>query len=184
MYQKLKAWANRRHPNKASQWVANKYWQSIGDENWVFATSPTGGKTLRLLSHQQTSIVRHVKVKGEASPYNGDWIYWSSRMGKHPEVHLRVATLLKKQKGKCAHCDLFFKDGDLMDIDHRIPKSKGGRDSYENLQLLHRHCHDVKSALDDKAEGMRDKHQVIEEPCAGKLASTVLQTSRVGDNPA
>ena len=53
--------------------------------------------------------------------------------------------------GKCAYCGLFFQDGDLMEIDHKIPRSKGGKDSYDNLQLLHGHCHDVKTAADNAA---------------------------------
>jgi len=32
--------------------------------------------------------------------------------------------------------------------------------------------------------GMRDKHQVIEEPCEGKPSCTVLKTSGVGDSLA
>ena len=72
-------------------------------------------------------------------------------MGKHPEAPMRVATLLKMQKGKCAYCGLFLQDGDLMGIDHKIPRSKGGKDSYENLQLLHGHCHDAKTATDKVA---------------------------------
>lgn len=60
----------------------------------------------------------------------------------------RVATLLKKQKGKCTHCEMFFRENDVMEVDHRIPKSLGGKDSYDNWQLLHRHCHDTKTAND------------------------------------
>src|SRR4028118_1479896 len=37
-YQKLKAWAKRRHPKKNGEWVSKKYWQSIDGDNWVFAT--------------------------------------------------------------------------------------------------------------------------------------------------
>jgi 5-methylcytosine-specific restriction endonuclease McrA len=43
---------------------------------------------------------------------------------------------------------MFFREDDVMEVDHRIPKSKGGKDSYDNWQLLHRHCHDTKTALD------------------------------------
>ncbi|MHC5731628.1 MAG: HNH endonuclease, partial [Nostoc sp.] len=96
----------------------------------------------------ETKIIRHVKVKGDASPYDGNLIYWSSRMGKHPEAPIRVATLLKKQKGKCTHCGLYFREEDVMEIDHTIPRIKGGKDDYKNLQILHKHCHDTKTALD------------------------------------
>jgi 5-methylcytosine-specific restriction endonuclease McrA len=48
----------------------------------------------------------------------------------------RTASLLKKQKGKCIHCGLYFQDGDVIELDHIIPKSKGGKDEYKNWQLL------------------------------------------------
>ncbi len=184
MYQKLRAWAKHRHPNKNGTWVSNKYWQTIGNANWVFATKQKDKNPLRLLRHSDTAIVRHVKVKDDASPYDGNLIYWSIRMGKHPEATTRVSTLLKKQKGKCTHCKLYFKDGDVLEVDHKVPKSKGGRDEYKNLQILHRHCHDVKTAEDDKAEGMYDKHQAIEEPDEVKISRPVLKTSRTGDGVA
>ncbi|MEC4819183.1 MAG: HNH endonuclease signature motif containing protein [Scytonema sp. PMC 1069.18] len=82
---------------------------------------------------------------------------------------------MKKQKGICAHCGLYFKDGDLLEIDHVKPRSKGGKDTKDNFQLLHRHCHDTKTANDDKAErGVYDKDQIIEEPCEVKISRTVL----------
>ena len=148
MYQKLKAWAQHRHSKKTGTWVSNKYWQTIGGKNWVFATKQKGKNPMRLLSHAETPIVRHVKVKGEASPYDGNLIYWSSRMGRHPETTLRMATLLKSQKGKCTHCGMYFREEDALEIDHKIPKSLGGKDQYKNLQILHRHCHDEKTTKD------------------------------------
>ena len=151
MYPKLKAWAERRHPNKSGKWVSKKYWQTIGGDNWAFATRQEGKNPMRLRSHSETPIVRHVKVKGDASPYDGNLIYWSSRMGAHPEVSTRVATLLKTQKGKCTHCGLYFREGDVLEVDHIIPRTLGGKDQYNNLQILHRHCHDRKTAEDGSA---------------------------------
>ncbi|MDZ7960184.1 MAG: group II intron reverse transcriptase/maturase [Aulosira sp. DedQUE10] len=147
-YQKLSAWSKRRHPKKNGGWVSKRYWQSIDGDNWVFATRKEGSTPLRLLKHDDTPIVRHVKVKGESSPYDGNLVYWSTRMGNNPEMPKRVATLLKKQKGKCTHCDLFFRESDVLEVDHKIPKSQGGKDIYDNFQLLHRHCHDTKTAND------------------------------------
>ena len=148
MYQKLRAWSKHRHPLKNGEWVAKKYWHPINGDNWVFATKKEGSTPLRLLDHADTPIVRHIKVKSESSTYDGNLVYWSTRMGKNPEMPSKVSKLLKKQKGKCTHCGLFFRENDVMEIDHRIPKSQGGKDSYENWQLLHRHCHDTKTAID------------------------------------
>ena len=105
--------AQRRHPKKSGGWVSNKYWQTIGDNNWVFATSQEGKNPMRLRSHTETKIIRHVKVKGDASPYDGNLIYWSTRMGEHRETTTRVATLLKSQKGKCTHCGLYLRESDV-----------------------------------------------------------------------
>lgn len=146
-YQQLRAWAKKRHPNKDAHWISDRYWLLNRGEGWVFAGRGRG-KFMRLKKHSETKIVRHIKVQGNRSPYDGDTVYWSTRMGRHPEVPKRVATLLKRQKGKCTHCGLTFKFGDLMEEDHIIPRSKGGRDIYDNLQLLHRHCHDKKTAFD------------------------------------
>lgn len=45
-------------------------------------------------------------------------------MGTHPEVPIKTAKLLKKQKGKCAHCGLHFKPDDVWEIDHVNPKAR------------------------------------------------------------
>ncbi len=180
LYQQLKRWAERRHPKKAKTWVANKYWHSQGTRNWVFAANEGKGG-YKLLNHKDTPIVRHTKVKGNRSIYDGDLVYWSSRLGKHPQMPTYKAKLLKKQKGKCNHCGLYFKDSDLMEIDHIIPKSKGGKKEYKNLQLLHRHCHDDKTTRDGSLNRAYDKGSISEEPDAPKGARPVLETSQTGD---
>jgi RNA-directed DNA polymerase len=102
-------------------------------------------------------------VEGNSSPYDGDLTYWSTRMGKHPQMPKRTASLLKKQKGKCTHCQLFFREGDILETDHIIPKALGGKDESKNLQLLHRHCHDKKTESDLKIINNYKKAKRIDE---------------------
>ncbi len=96
-------WGNRRHPNQSKKWVKNKYWHSIDGNNWRFACNKDDTKYV-LPMHFETKIVRHNKVKGNASPYDGNLLYWATRMGQYPEVKNSMAILLKKQKGKCNLC--------------------------------------------------------------------------------
>lgn len=143
-YQKLRAWAKRRCTKTNAHDTVSNYWRTVGGDNWTFATS--GG--LALVKHSSTPIVRHTKVQGARSPLDGDLVYWGKRMSSHPELPSRVATLLKRQTGKCEFCGLIFKYGDKWEVDHVIPTSRGGKNIQSNLQLLHRHCHDTKSATD------------------------------------
>ena len=65
-----------------------------------------------------------------------------------------------------------------MEIDHIIPRSLGGKNEYKNLQLLHKHCHDKKTAEDGSTVGTHDKRQSTEERNDKKLSRSVLKTSR------
>ena len=152
---RLLRWAYRRHPNKNKYWIVDKYWKTVGNDNWVFGEKE--GATL--IKHPQIAIMRHVKVKGSTSPYDGNKTYWATRKGKHPELSDSIAILLKKQKGKCNWCNLTFQDEDLIEKDHITPKSIGGNIK-DNLQLLHKHCHDKKTKDDLKAI---KKHKAIKE---------------------
>jgi RNA-directed DNA polymerase len=146
VWQKLRAWSKRRHTDKNIKFIENKYWKAInGRKEFATRDDETGYK---LYKHADTPIKRYVKVQNTRSPYDGDWVYWSSRLGKSPEVSNRMGTLLKKQKGKCNHCKLYLTLSDKLEIDHIIPKSQGGKNKIDNLQVLHRHCHDIKSAND------------------------------------
>ena len=154
-----------------------QYWDIGQGRKWTFRCRQ---QHLCLCRHDWTVIVRHVKVQGARSPFDGDWLYWSARLGRHPGVMPGVARLLKKQQGKCAWCGLFFRLGDVRNVDHIVPKSEGGTDAADNLQILHRHCHLRKHGKSSDV-GMNDNHQTTEEPCEGKLSSTVLEPSGGSD---
>lgn len=140
----LRAWSVRRRGRKHKAQAIRKYYRQGHHGKWTFTTPDD----LTLWKHTDVEIKRHNLVKPDKSPYDGDWVYWSTRRGQDIEAPTRVAKLLKKQKGKCTHCGLYFTSNDLLEIDHIIPKSQGGKDEYKNLQLLHAHCHDIKSRYD------------------------------------
>ncbi len=155
VFRKLWRWSTRRHPNKGKRWVKERYFgrETTGYtkgtnkpklRNWVFR-SPEG---VTLKFHGDTPIGRHVKVQGNRSPYDGDKVYWGKRLSSSIELTTREQKLLKLQKGKCAICREEFQHKDLWEVDHIIPRSKSGKDTYNNLQLVHAHCHDAKTRTD------------------------------------
>ena len=149
MFKKLLRWGYRRHPNKSKTWINRKYWHTIDRNTWRFSCTKDDIQYV-LPMHPETKIIRHIKVKSEASPYNGNTLYWTTRRGKHPEVKPSIARMLKSQKGKCNQCHLNFLPEDKIEIDHVTPRAAGGDNSTDNLQLLHKHCHDVKTKADLK----------------------------------
>ncbi len=169
-YLKLQRWAKRRHQNKTRGWIVSKYWR-LETGKWDFAAR----EGMRLYRHSAMPIRRHVKVRGDKSLYDGDWVYWATRLGKHPELPGAVATLLKLQNGRCARCGLFFKDGDLPAVYRQAQPTMEGNGGGTRAQLLHRHCHEDKAAeLKDAARGTRDKSRAIEEPDEAKVSRPVL----------
>jgi RNA-directed DNA polymerase len=100
-------------------------------------------------------------VKGKASPYDGNLLYWSKRLKKHAVTNNTLGKLLQRQQGKCKWCGLLFRDEDHMESDHIQPGSQGGLDRIDNKCALHLHCHDERHAQRDKtqeqATGIHDK---------------------------
>ena len=172
IWQRITRWCKRRHHNKSAKWVNSKYFRIINGRSWVFSDG-----IFSLTTHAEVPIVRHTRVRGNKSPYDGDLPYWAARQGKHPLLPVSVSKLLKSQNGKCNHCGLTFRDGDVWEIDHIIPRSLGGDNGYANLHLLHRHCHDTKTASDGSLRRTHDNGQIIEEPNEAKVSSSVLKTS-------
>jgi len=74
--------------------------------------------------------------------------------------------LYKEQNGICNGCKTEFEIRNL-DIDHIIPKSKGGGDYYENYQLLCTSCNRLKG--DRPMEYLRMKRDKVEELLKEKI---------------
>ena len=81
----LWCWAKRRHPGKSAHWIVNRYWHSLNGRK-VFAAE-TGMRTqagqpawFRLVLPTATRILRHVKIKAAANPYDPLWFdYFEDR---------------------------------------------------------------------------------------------------------
>jgi len=154
VYEKLKRWAERRHPTKSHGWVRRHYWHDAVQQDpegyervqrWVFGQRD--GSVLAL--HANTVIRRHTKVEKDRSPFDGDVLYWATRLGRHPELPNGKAILLKRQCGRCAWCGRLFQTMDeLSEVDHIQPLAQQRADGLANRQLLHGHCHDAKTADD------------------------------------
>lgn len=140
-------WAKKRHPKMPKLKLKSKYWHIVGKNNWIFGVKDKKSEeiALQLQKHSKISIKRHAKVKGNASPFNGDHIYWARRTGNSILIPSYKARLIKEQKGRCAICGDYFLPDDTIERDHIIPKALGGKNIRENVQAIHKSCHRQKT---------------------------------------
>ena len=142
-------WARRRHPNKLPEWVRQKYFRTQGHRHWVFAT-PTRGYTgeprmLALIAASDTRIVRHVRVKSDANPFDPAWdSYFEQRKGARMLERLQARgfpkRLWQQQHGKCPGCGQLIDEDDRWVVQPAVPFKAGGTRSLTNLKLLHSTC--------------------------------------------
>jgi RNA-directed DNA polymerase len=142
-------WAKRRHPKKPKRWIYRRYFE-IGQYGATFyaESQDRRGKAIRLRLERMPAIpiVRHVKVKGSASPDDPTLqAYWDSRRCKMGRQRLVKGStryeIAEAQRWQCPGCGRALFDGQEVHLHHRIPVHAGGSDERANLQGLHAACH-------------------------------------------
>ena len=182
VYNQLRAWVLRRATRQGRISTMKKYFIEGGEykfqnrtyrANWIFSgtkNSKNGNKKKIFLPKiAWISSKSYAKVAGTSSVYDGNHIYWTKRNPRYSSLSTRVKNLFNRQLGKCNLCKKKFQMGDKMEVDHIIPLSKDGKERYDNLQLLHRQCHVIKTAKDLAGKN-------LQEPDEGKLSRPVLKT--------
>jgi RNA-directed DNA polymerase len=141
-------WARRRHPNKGARWVKEKYFQTQGCRNWVFASNEEEdgtGRELTLLKEADTPIQRHIKIKADANPHDPRWepyfeARWAKKMLNSARGRAKLYRVWLRQDGICCSCQEPIMMGSPWDVRHTVKRVDGGTDAASNLQLHHLDC--------------------------------------------
>ena len=150
IFQAIWHWAKRRHPHKTARWVKQKYFLSTKRSHWIFYGEKAGkdGKTkrcqLRKAAHK--SIKRHVKVKGQANPYDPQWEHYfekrlDTKMANHWKGRQGLLLLWQSQKGLCSICHQKITRQTGWHSHHIVWRTHGGIDGLSNRVMLHPNCH-------------------------------------------
>nr|MDZ8020242.1 reverse transcriptase N-terminal domain-containing protein [Nostoc sp. SerVER01] len=138
----VRGWRNyhrycKMNGSKFSLWyIQNRAWKVFNHE-------------IKLNRHQTDALIKkafptvpfaenkHINVKGDASPYNGDIVYWSKR--KSQLYDDATSKALRKQNHTCGHCGLKFADSELIHLHH----VDNNHDNWKpkNLLAVHESCH-------------------------------------------
>ena len=151
IFSSLWQWARRRHPNKSPRWFKPKYFDRRGNRDWSFfgETCDDGGQPTKIWLYyaKSTPIKRHVKVKGEANPYDPTYeTYFEEREGAHMLETFRGTRTLRylwyEQRGLCTQCYTKITRITGWRLHYCVPRVKGGSTGATNCVLLHPECHD------------------------------------------
>lgn len=143
MYRRATRYAKRSHRRKPWSWLKQRYWGRLNKargDTWVFGDKGTGQY---LLKFGWFSIVRHVLVKGTASPDDPSLRdYWWARR-KLNAKHLTPSDrkLALAQNWVCRVCGLALLNGEELHRHHKNPKALGGSEARSNRELIHLYCH-------------------------------------------
>ncbi len=136
---RLFRWGKRRHPNKSRKWIASRYFGEQDGRQWIFKDKASG-KTLIKVS-QAIKQQRHIKVKGEADPFDIEW----QEYFQHREIKLKMRSVnsyigkaLKRQNGQCPICRQVLE----VEEDHLLLHLDGDETNNRmlNVVLLHSNC--------------------------------------------
>jgi RNA-directed DNA polymerase len=151
LFSSLWQWARRRHPNKSPRWFKPKYFDRHGNRDWSFfgETCDDEGRPTKVWLYyaKSTPIKRHVKVKGEANPYDPTYeTYFEERDGAHMLETFRGTRTLRylwyEQRGLCTQCSTKITRITGWRLHYCVPRVKGGSTGATNCVLLHPECHD------------------------------------------
>ena len=81
---------------------------------------------------------KHVNVKGEKSPFDGDIAYWSERNSKL--YYGETSKALKRQNHTCAYCGLKLLSDERVHLHHVDGNHANWKK--QNLLAIHESCHD------------------------------------------
>lgn len=105
LWQRLYKWATWSHANKPKSWIVDRYFGKFNkfrNDKWVFGND----SNTYLVKFSWTNIVRHVLVKGTASPDDPALAdYWAQRRKRvKPPLDNYTMRLLAKQNARCPLC--------------------------------------------------------------------------------
>jgi RNA-directed DNA polymerase len=136
---------NRLHPRKTAKWKKERCFRpdqhGISKDNWIL-TDPSG--KYQLFKMVWTPTEPHEMVKLNNSPFNKDLSdYYAKRDIKffNKDSNASRQKLAKQQKHTCPLCGTSIISEEGLEVHHKTPRAQGGKDTYQNLALVHISCH-------------------------------------------
>ncbi len=156
-------WVKRRHPKKGSKWLLQKYYKKMeGVNHRFYDTEIREDGTIQeftLLKMAYTPIRRHVKIQGQAHPFDSKYDeYFEKRTSdkwRRNSKHDNVITLISRmQQDQCPCCKEKLTINQYWYISLKCKTSVGGEYKFGNIDIVHAGCY-------DKWQPIRNDHTTV-----------------------
>lgn len=142
------SYVRHMHRNKSWRWCSQRYWGKLHpqrQDHWVFGDKRTGAY---LLKFGWFKIIRHIMVRGKASPDDPSLreYRWARRRVNIRHVTASDVKLAENQDWVCPVCGMELFNGEELQRHHKQPRGMGGTDAYANRELVHLYCHPQRHA--------------------------------------
>jgi len=138
-------WCVRRHRNKPKKWIVRRYFTQVKGDKWVFSGKHEQ-KTYHLHKLSWVKVVRYIKIKASINPFvKEDEPYLEKHLQRKMlntwQKRKRLIVIFRRQDGKCPMCKQLITKQTGWHIHHKLERYKGGKDTLDNLVMLHPICH-------------------------------------------
>lgn len=151
-------WAIRKHPQKGSNWIKEKYFKHVKfagiNNKWVFTSinkevkNPLAFNDVYVLKTYWFGITDYLLAKMDKLADNREDEEYFKTIDIKRLLRLKVnifrkldKDLLLSQNLFCPICDENLYNGEKLHIHHIVPRKEGGKSTFSNLIYVHLLCH-------------------------------------------
>lgn len=153
VWTKMWRWGRKRHSRRTAQWIYEKYCRKTNIEKSQDSSSKVdaitrtsrkwsfGDQTKTLFDIGTVTNYRTLPIKLGLNAYiEKDRNYYEARKRTRIEAKFRAAVYLKFNHS-CPYCGESLHNGEAVELHHVVPVKAGGQWKLDNIQPLHRICH-------------------------------------------
>lgn len=138
----LYLWVRHKHRNVSLRKVVILYFKTVKGIKWTFYGNIDSINIATLYKLAYTNIKRHRMI-----PLSFNYFLASDeelkllRIRNNPNLNLNQTKLWGKQKGICPVCMNVLSQKDDLEVHHTVARKNKGRNTLNNLILIHAFCH-------------------------------------------
>ena len=133
------------------KWISRRYFPRVEGRDWVFTgtirDSTVAAHPIRPMKAVGVGVLKWVKIWSAANPHDPEWALYLEARSAWKLTHSlagrgRIEYLWMDQGDRCVMSGRRLQaEDEPWHIQHRVRRSRGGSETYDDMELLHCLCH-------------------------------------------